>query len=256
MNIMNKNQRFLLEEIINKNFASKYKGSVLGIMWSVLKPLLIMIILTIIFSTLFGSKINNYPVYFLSGKCIYDFFNLGTTTAMNCLKNNQNILKQTPAPKYIFVLGSIFSEFINFIITLIILVVVMIVTKSHFFFTTIPLVILPILSLLMMIIGIGLILSILCIYYTDIQHLWGVFTLMLMYASAIFYPMDIIPEPYHSYMLLNPIFWIINQFRNFMLWGSWPNIITLINTILLSAIILVFGIIVFKKFEKKITIKF
>ena len=253
---MNKNQRFLLEEIINKNFASKYKGSVLGIMWSVLKPLLIMIILTIIFSTLFGSKINNYPVYFLSGKCIYDFFNLGTTTAMNCLKNNQNILKQTPAPKYIFVLGSIFSEFINFIITLIILVVVMIVTKSHFFFTTIPLVILPILSLLMMIIGIGLILSILCIYYTDIQHLWGVFTLMLMYASAIFYPMDIIPEPYHSYMLLNPIFWIINQFRNFMLWGSWPNIITLINTILLSAIILVFGIIVFKKFEKKITIKF
>lgn len=256
MNIMNKNQRFLLEEIINKNFASKYKGSVLGIMWSVLKPLLIMIILTIIFSTLFGSKINNYPVYFLSGKCIYDFFNLGTTTAMNCLKNNQNILKQTPAPKYIFVLGSIFSEFINFIITLIILVVVMIVTKSHFFFTTIPLVILPILSLLMMIIGIGLILSILCIYYTDIQHLWGVFTLMLMYASAIFYPMDIIPEPYHTYMLLNPIFWIINQFRNFMLWGSWPNIITLINTILLSAIILVFGIIVFKKFEKKITIKF
>ena len=253
---MNKNQRFLLEEIINKNFASKYKGSVLGIMWSVLKPLLIMIILTIIFSTLFGSKINNYPVYFLSGKCIYDFFNLGTTTAMNCLKNNQNILKQTPAPKYIFVLGSIFSEFINFIITLIILVVVMIVTKSHFFFTTIPLVILPILSLLMMIIGIGLILSILCIYYTDIQHLWGVFTLMLMYASAIFYPMDIIPEPYHTYMLLNPIFWIINQFRNFMLWGSWPNIITLINTILLSAIILVFGIIVFKKFEKKITIKF
>ena len=253
---MNKNQRFLLEEIINKNFASKYKGSVLGIMWSVLKPLLIMIILTIIFSTLFGSKINNYPVYFLSGKCIYDFFNLGTTTAMNCLKNNQNILKQTPAPKYIFVLGSIFSEFINFRITLIILVVVMIVTKSHFFFTTIPLVILPILSLLMMIIGIGLILSILCIYYTDIQHLWGVFTLMLMYASAIFYPMDIIPEPYHTYMLLNPIFWIINQFRNFMLWGSWPNIITLINTILLSAIILVFGIIVFKKFEKKITIKF
>lgn len=250
------NQKFLLEEIINKNFASKYKGSVLGIMWSVLKPLLIMIILTIIFSTLFGSKINNYPVYFLSGKCIYDFFNLGTTTAMNCLKNNQNILKQTPAPKHIFVLGGIFSEFINFIITLIILIVVMIVTKAHFFFTTIPFAILPIISLLMMIIGIGFILSILCVYYTDIQHLWSVFTLMLMYASAIFYPMDIIPEPYHSYMLLNPIFWVINQFRNFMLWGSWPNIITLINTILLSAIILVFGIIVFKKFEKKITIKF
>lgn len=251
-----KNQLFLLEEIVKKNFASKYKGSILGIFWSIIKPLMIMILLTIIFSTIFGSKINNYPVYFLSAKCLYDFFNLATTATLNSLKSNMNILKKTPAPKHIFVLGSIISEFVNFVITLIILIIVMIVTKSPFYFETLPLTILPIISLTLMIIGIGLILSIACVYYTDIQHLWGVFTLMLMYASALFYPMDIIPEPYHQYMLLNPIFWIINQFRNFLIWGTYPNILTLINTILLSAIILILGIIIFKKYENKVIMKF
>ena len=256
MNILQKNHVFLLEEIIKKNFASKYKGSILGIFWSILKPLLIMILLTIIFSTLFGSSINNYPVYFLSGKCIFDFFNLATTTSLNMLKGNQNILKKTATPKHIFILGGILSEFINFIITLIILIGVMILTNATFHFDTIFLAIIPICSLIMMITGIGLILSILCVYYTDIQHLWGVITMMVMYASALFYPMDIIPEPYHSYMILNPLFWIINQFRNFVIWGTWPNLLTLINTILLSGIILVFGIIVFKKYEKKVTLKF
>lgn len=256
MNLINKNQFFLLEEIIKKNFAAKYKGSILGILWSVLKPLLIMIILTIIFSTIFENSIKNYPVYFLSAKCIFDFFNLSTTAAMNALKGNRNILKRTSAPKLIFILGSILSELINFIITLGILLFVMIITKAPFHFNIIPFAILPIISLLMMGTGIGLILSILCVYYTDIQHLWGVITLMLMYASAIFYPMDIIPEPYHRYMILNPIFWIIDQFRNFMICGTIPNILTSINTLLLSAVILVFGIIVFKKYEKKITMKF
>ena len=214
-----------------------------------------MILLTIIFSTLFGQRIENYPVYFLSGKCIYDFFTAATNLSVGTIKRNQNILKSTSAPKHIFVLGSIFSEFLNFIITLIILVFVMIVTKAPFYLT-IPFAIIPIISLLMLIIGIGLVLSIICVYYTDVQHLWSVVVLMGMYASGIFYPMDIIPEPYHSYMILNPIFWIIDQFRDFAIFGVIPNLLYMINSLLLSSIILVFGIIVFKKYEQRVTMKF
>lgn len=255
MNFQEKNGYFLFEEIVRRNFAAKYKGSILGILWSVLKPLMIMILLTIIFSTLFGGRIENYPVYFLSGKCIYDFFTAGTNIAMNSLKGNQNILKRTAAPKYAFVLGSIISEFINFIITLAILFIVMIVTGVTFSFE-IFLAIIPIISLLMTIIGIGFILSIACVYYTDVQHLWSVVTLMGMYASAIFYPMDIIPEPYHQYMILNPIFWIIDQFRHFIMWGTMPNTTNIINSLLVSTTILIFGLIIFKRFEKRITMKF
>ncbi len=255
MSVINQSNIFLLEEIVKKNFASKYKDSVLGIIWSILKPLLMMILLTIIFSTIFGGNIDNYPVYFLSGKCIFDFFSASTTVSMMALKGNSYILKRTAAPKYIFLLGAILSEFINFIITLIILVGVMIVTKAPFYFTTSIIAIIPIAALIMMIIGLGLILSILCIYFSDISHLWGVITLLLMYASALFYPMDIIPEPYHDFMILNPIFWAINQFRSLAIWGTMPNIFNMINLIIFSLIVLLLGIIIFKKYEKKITLK-
>lgn len=253
---INKNSYFLLEELVNKNFSAKYKDSSLGILWSFIRPLLIMVLLTIIFSTLFSRNIENFPVYFLSGKCIYDFFNAATNLSMSSLKSNKSILETTAAPKHIFVLASIISEFINFIITLIILIGVMIVTRAPFYFETMFFSILPVMSLVLMIIGFGLILSVLCMYYTDIQHLWGVFSLMLMYASAIFYPMEIIPEPFRQYLVLNPMYWVIDQFRCFFIWGMFPDLLNLVNLLLISGIILVFGIIIFKKYEKRITMKF
>ena len=255
MNLINENGRFLLEEIVKKNFSSKYKDSVLGILWSVLKPLLIMIILTIIFSSLFTGRVENYPVYLLSGRCIYDFFSSATNVTMMAIKGNQNILKRTPAPKFIFILGGVISEFLNFIISLMILIGVMIVTGATFHIT-IPLAIIPLISLFLLITGIGFILSIICVYYTDIQHLWGVITMIVMYGCAIFYPMDIIPEPYHSIMVLNPMFWIIDQFRDFVVYGTLPDPLNIVNTILISLIVLILGILIFKKYEKKVTLKF
>lgn len=250
-----KSKLFLLEEIVKRNFAAKYKGSILGIFWSFFKPLLIMILLTIIFSTLFGGRIENYPVYVLSGKCIFDFFNASTNSSMMCIKGNQNIFKRTAAPKYIFVLGSIFSEFINFLITLIILAGVMVITNTQITLS-IFLCILPIIALFMMSTGIGLILSIITVYYTDIQHLWNVVIMMLMYSTAIFYPMDIIPDPYYKYMILNPLFWVIDQFRDFLYLGINPSSISLINLLLVSAIILIFGIIIYKKYESRVVMRF
>ena len=256
MEIIKRNNLFLLEEIIKRNFSSKYKDSVIGIFWSVLKPLLIMVLLTIIFSTIFGSSIKNYPVYFLSGKCIMDFFNFATTLAMDSIKGNKNILKQTTSSKYAFVLGGVISEFLNFLITLLILVAVMIILHSEFHLNTIMLSVIPLFSLICMITGISLILSILCVYYTDIKHLWNVLTVMLVYASAIFYPMSIIPQPYYKYMILNPIYWIIDQFRELFIWGNIPNPLYMLNSILLSSIILVVGIIIFKKYANKVALMF
>ncbi|AMD18072.1 ABC transporter [Methanobrevibacter sp. YE315] len=256
MSLSNKVNFFLFEEIVKKNFASKYKDSVLGIMWSVLKPLLVMTILTIIFSTVFSRKIENFPVYYLSGKCLFDFFTSGVGVSMNAIRGNKNILERTAAPMNVFVLGGVISEFLNFIISLIILIAVMIVTKAPFHFNTIPLSIIPVISLIMMTIGIGFILSILYVYYTDVKHLWSVVTMILMYASALFYPMEIIGEPYHQYMILNPLFWVIDQFRHFAVWGTIPDLLNIFNSLLLSSIILVLGIIVFKTHKNKVAMKF
>lgn len=256
MSLIKKNEIFLLEEIVKKNFSSKYKDSTLGIFWTILSPLLMMGLFTIVFSTLFGQDIKNYPVYFLCGWCIYQFFNVTITASMTSLKNNKNILQRTPAPKHIFVLGSILSEFLNYLIMFIILIGVMIVTHAQFYFPAIIFSIVPIISLLIMITGLGLILSVACVYYSDIQHLWSVLSLMILYASAVFYPMDIIPEPFHQNLILNPLFWIIDQFRCYVYYGTFPHIIPIINSLLISSIILVIGIIIFKTFESRITMKF
>jgi len=256
MNLIKKNDLFLLEEIVKKNFLSKYKESVLGVMWTILSPLLMMALFTIVFSTLFSRNIDNFAVYFLCGWCLFQFFTSSISASMDSLKNNKSILKRTPAPKYIFVLGGILSEFLNFLIMLILLMIIMFITHAPFYFPILFCSIVPIILLFILIVGLGLMVSIACVYYTDIRHLWSVLSLMLMYASAIFYPMDIIPEPFRGYFLLNPLYWAINQFRCFVYQGIAPNGINLLNFLLLSMIILICGVIVFRKYDDKVVTKF
>lgn len=256
MSLLDSNKIFLLEEIVKKNFSSRYKDSVLGIFWTILRPFLLMLIFTIIFSTIFKKSIENYQVYFLSGWCLFVFFSSAISSSMISLKANKNILLKTPAPKYIFILASIISEFLNLIIMMFLLVFVMIVTRAPFYWNLMPYLIIPIMSLLLLITGLGLILSIFCVYYSDIQHLWSVVSMMLMYASCIFYPIDIVPEHYRQYLLFNPLLWIIQQFRDCVFYGTVPPLLNMINIVLISTIIFVLGVIIFKKYENKVSMKF
>ena len=256
MNILNTNHLFLLHELVKKNFSSKYKDSSLGILWSLLRPLLIMMVFTIVFSTVFGRTIKNYPVYYLVGRTVLDFFNGSITSSMNALRGNRNILIQTAAPKHIFVLASVTTEFLNYLISLILVVGVMIATHAPFYFNTIPYMIIPVISLIMMTTGFSLILSILAVYYSDIIHLWGVVSLLILYTSAIFYPMDIISEPFRSYAILSPVFWIIDQVRDYVYLGTMHSVSNTINSMLLSIIILLFGIIVFRAYRDRVSKRF
>ncbi|WP_295589683.1 ABC transporter permease [uncultured Methanobrevibacter sp.] len=256
MNILNTNHLFLLHELVKKNFSSKYKDSSLGILWSLLRPLLIMMVFTIVFSTVFGRTIKNYPVYYLVGRTVLDFFNGSITSSMNALRGNRNILIQTAAPKHIFVLASVITEFLNYLISLILVVGVMIATHAPFYFNTIPYMIIPVISLIMMTTGFSLVVSILAVYYSDIIHLWGVVSLLILYTSAIFYPMDIISEPFRSYAILSPVFWIIDQVRDYVYLGTMHSMSNTINSMLLSIIILIFGIIVFQAYRDRVSKRF
>ena len=256
MSLIKKNEFFLLSEVVKKNFAAKYKESTLGILWSILNPLFTMIILTIVFSTLFARSIENYAVYLLCGRNIYSFFSAACGTSLLAIKSNQSILVKTAAPKHIFIIGGIISEFINFLICSVLLLAVMIATHAPFYWNTIPLTIIPIISAIILSTGVGLILSICQVYYTDTQHLWSVITLMIFYASALFYPMDVVPEPYHQYLILNPVFWLVDQYRGLFMYGTVPDLFYIVNSLLLSTIILVCGLIVFKKYNKKLAMKF
>ena len=247
-------ENFLLKQLIKKNFTSKYKDSVLGILWSFLNPLITMAILTAIFSTVFARNIENFPVYFMAGRCVLDFFNAGTKSAMTSLKRNRSILQKIYVPRYIFALGNICSEFLNFLMSLIVMIAIMIVTKAPFYPKSI-FAIIPVAILFILIIGVGLILAIVCTKFTDIEYLYKIFTQLLMYACAIFYPIDIVPQPVRGYMELNPVYGIIAQFREFIMYGRFPSQRIMMTTFIFSIVIFIIGIYIFRKYQDKITLE-
>lgn len=247
-------KRFLLKQLVKRDLTSKYKDSVLGILWSFLNPLLIMLVFTAIFSVLFRYQIENFPVYFLTGRLIYDFFNAGTKSAMNSIRGNASILKKIFVPRYMFAMGSICYEFINFLISLVILVGVMYFTGADFYLMGL-LAVIPIFFLVLMTIGVGLILSVCNTYFSDIGHLYSVFTLILMYASALFYPMEIVPADIQAIFTLNPLYCAIECFRDFVMYGIFPDISLLLYLAMFSIVLLGVGFILFKIHEKRLTLE-
>jgi len=178
---------------------------VLGVFWSFMEPLLFMIVLTVIFSTIFARSIPNYPVYLLTGRLVFSLFASSTSGSLRPIYSSAGTIKKLYVPKYIFTLGITFSNLVTFLLSLIILVAVMIVTKAPFT-PYILLAAVPTVLLVMFTIGVGLILTTVTVFFRDIEHLYGVFITLLLYGSAIFYPVEIIPPQYQIILFLNPVF--------------------------------------------------
>ena len=242
--------QYLLKELVKRDIKIKYRRSVLGIFWSFLNPLLSMVVLTIIFSTIFNNSIENFPVYFLTGKLVFDFYSQGSKAGMMSIIKNGSIIKKVYVPKYMYSLGVVLSNFVTFALALIVLFLVMIATHANF---TIYILyaILPIFLLLIFTIGAGLLLAALTVFFRDVEHLYGVFVMMLMWGSAIFYPASIIPQQYQFLFNLNPIYALISLCRDSFLYGQAFNTGTLLYASISSVVILILGIVVFYKYQDK-----
>jgi homopolymeric O-antigen transport system permease protein len=242
--------KYLLSELVKRDIKVRYKRSVLGIFWSFLNPLLMMIVMTIIFSTLFGRAITNFPVYYLCGSLIFTLFSQGSTGAMNSITGNAAMLNKVYIPKYMYSLSRVLSNLVTFGFSLIILVLIMIATNAPFSIY-IAYSFIPILLIVMITIGAGLFLATLNVFFRDIQHLYKVFTTLLMYASAIFYPITIVPQSYQIFFQLNPIYAIITLFRDSFYSGTPYAIPQLIYASVFSITLFILGIIVFYKYQDK-----
>lgn len=247
-------KRFLLKELVKRNLTSKYKESVLGIIWSFVNPLCVMLIFTAIFSVLFRFQIKNFPVYFLTGRLFYDFFIAATNGAMYSIRGNAYILKKIYVPRYMFAIGAICYEFINFLISLVILFGVMALTGASFQITTI-FAIIPFILLVLMIIGVGLILAVLNTYFSDVSYIYSIFTLLLMYASALFYPMEIVPANIQMIFTLNPLYIAITCFRDTIIYGVFPDIASLLYLAIFSVMLFAVGFLLFRIHEKKLLLE-
>ena len=241
---------FLLTELIKRDISGKYKDSTLGLFWSFLNPLLSMIVLTMVFSLIFANTIENFPVYLLSGKLVFDLFANATTGAMDSIKANSEIIKKIYVPKYMFAVGIVCSEFINFLISLVVLVAVMIFTGAPFHFALIysPI---PLFFLLVLTMGVGLILATATTFFTDIKYLYGVLVMLLSFMTPLFYPIDIIPQQFLFAYKLNPLYSAVECFRNIILGGTFPDTWPFVFLIVTSIISLVIGVYVFFKYQDK-----
>ncbi len=241
---------YLLSLLVKRNIVMKYRGSALGVLWSLLEPLLNMIVLTIIFSTLFQRDLPNFPLYLISGRLMYTFFQVSTSTAMKSIITSAQLLKKVYIPKYMITLSKVISSFVIFLVSMIDLIFVMLITKAKF---TGYLVFIPVYLILFLIFiaGFGLILATLATFFRDVEHLYDVFTMMLMYFSAIFYPVDIIPENYRSLLLLNPVYHYIQGFRQIVYYAEAPEIMNLASCFVLSIVTLSIGLVVFKRNQDK-----
>lgn len=238
--------RYLLGQLVKKGIKLKYRRSYLGIVWSLLEPLLTMIVLTLVFGTLYGNTDHTFPVYILSGRLIYSFYSLATKTCLRSIRANSGMIKKVYVPKYLYPLSSVLYNYVIFLISLVVLVAVMIVFRIY------PTVYLlqafyPLLILVVLSYGCGMILATIGVYFRDMEYLWGVFLMVIMYTSAIFYyPERIINSGYGWILKVNPVFAIVQCFRS-ALFGEAMDSYYVLYSLVFSLAALVVGLILFKK---------
>lgn len=236
----------LLQELVARDIKIKYRRSVLGVLWTLLNPLCMMIVLSVVFSNLFKFDVENFPLYLLSGQVVFTFFSDSTTSSMSAIINNASLIKKIYIPKYLFVLSRVFSSFINLMASFTALLLVMVVTRVELHWTVL-LVPIPLILLVVFCLGIGLILSAITVKFRDIMHLYSVFTTALMYLTPVIYPISILPDWLAPIVRLNPITNILMMFRDVMLYNSWMDPKALIIGIVEAVLALGIGLRVFYK---------
>lgn len=245
-----KREKFLFEELVKRDFKQKYKRTVLGMGWSVLSPLLTLLVLNFIFSNFFGHSVKHYTIYLFCGNLIFSYFSESTNSGMNSLMSNAGIFSKVNVPKYLFLLSKNISSLINFGLTFLIFLVFVIVNGLPIT-AKFLLLLYPILCLILFNLGIGLILSALFVFFRDIGYLYSVFTMLLMYSSAIFYTTDILPKPFQPLFYCNPVFTYIKYFRSIVIDGQIPGLFLHGLCVGYAIVALCIGGYIYKKYNHK-----
>ena len=242
--------RFLFGELVKRDFKKKYKRTVLGMAWSILSPLLMLLVMKLVFTQFFGRNTPHYTIYLFCGNLIFAYFNESTTQGMMSLMSNASIFTKVNVPKYLFLLSKNAQALLNFGLTMIVFFMFCVLDGITFTWKFIFL-LYPVVSLLLFNIGVGMILSALFVFFRDIQYLWSVFTQLLMYMSAIFYTIDGYPPMVQNLFLLNPVYLHIRYFRKIVIEGVIPSGWFHLLMLLYVVVILGIGCRMYKKYNSK-----
>ncbi|MGI6217084.1 MAG: ABC transporter permease [Coriobacteriales bacterium] len=244
------NSHYLLFNLVSKDFKLKYRRSALGVLWSVLNPLLTMIVLTAVFSQLFRFRIEYYPLYFILGQTLFGMMNDGTSGGMRSIITSASLIKKVKVDKIIFPVEKVLFALVNYAFSFIAVICVMIyyqIPPSPLMFF-LPLIVLYTTVFSM---GLSLLLAALATFFRDILHLWSVLLTLWTYCTPLFYPVSILPDWMFKIIQFNPMYHYVEYIRNIMIYNVNPGLMENIVCIGFAAITLIVGYLVFTKTQKK-----
>ncbi|MCD8015646.1 MAG: ABC transporter permease [Lachnospiraceae bacterium] len=239
--------RDLILELVKRDLKLKYRRSVLGYVWSILQPLLYMIVLVIVFSNLLGKKIENYPVYLLSGRLMYDFLKTSTNSAMKSVTGNASLLQKVYVPKYVFTLARVTSAMVDMVLSFGALIIVMIATGARFYPTLLftPLVVVQI---YLFCCGLGFFLAQFNVFFRDVEHIYSAVLTAWFYVTPIIYEINRLPANVIFFVkAFNPLYYYVAQFRDLVYYGNFPGPRIFWGGWLIAFLMLAFGTWTFQR---------
>ena len=254
-----KNYWYLMTQLITRDFKRKYKRSVLGVLWSLLYPILMMTVMAIVFSHMFRFKVEgtNYLVYLMTGIVMWQYFSEASNSAMTSVVENFPLISKVYIPKYVFPFSKCLFVGINFILTLIPWLGLIILTQFgvgtypasiNWYYFLIPYVLI---CFLIFTIGIGLFLSCISVFLRDVFYIYGIILTIWNYFTPVFYSIEILPETLQKLFRFNPIYQYIKCIRTIVLDGTCPSIYTLLQIGIVSILSIGIGALIFKKNQDK-----
>ena len=242
--------RFLIRQLVGRDFKTKYKRSILGVFWSFLNPLLTMAVQYVVFSNLFRFDVAHYQAYLIIGIVLFNFFSESTNMALGSIIGNAGLITKVYIPKYIYPLTRVLSSLVNLVISLIPLMLVVlfsgiIPTKAYF------LVVFVLICLTVFSLGIGLLLGAAMVFFRDVQFLWGVLTMIWMYLTPIFYPASILPENVAWVLNVNPMYYFVTFARTCIIEGVSPEPFVYFQCALMALGSLIVGAFVFYRSQDR-----
>ena len=254
-----KRYSFLMSQLISRDFKVKYKRSVLGVLWSILQPILMMAVMAIVFSQMFKFKVEgiNYLVYLMTGIIMFNYFSDATNNAMVSVVYNFGLINKVYIPKYIFPIAKCLFSGINFVLTLIPWFAIILLSyfglgeytcHLNIWYILIPYIFV---CLFLFSLGIGMILSCVSVFLRDMFYIYSIILTIWNYLTPVFYSIEILPEKLQSIFKLNPLYLYITGVRSIVLAGERPSLIQLGSMALVSVVTLLIGLVVFRKKQDK-----
>lgn len=247
-----KKYMFLLQQLVSRDFKVKYKRSILGVVWSLLYPLLTMAVMAIVFSNVFKFSTPgvSYLAYLLSGLVMFNYFSEASNLAMSSVVANFSLLNKIYIPKYIFPLSKCLFVGINFLLTLIPLYVVLFATGTgiNIYHIFLPY---AFLCLFMFTLGMGFILSAVSVFLRDMFYIYGIVLTIWQYFTPLFYSITMLPSNLQSLFKLNPLYLFIDSVREIVLYSRMPSVTTLFMCGIVAVLRTIIGSIIFKSKQDK-----